>query len=55
MTSLDEKSDVGVHERNRHCDSGTIWKDKPRVLSETLDHGEDIIPAAAVETSGVVA
>ena len=55
MAGLDKEPHVGVHERHRHRDTGTVWKDEAGILPETLDDGEYVIPAAAVETRGVVA
>lgn len=55
MASLDEESDVGVHEGNGHGDGGSVGEDKVGVLAEFLDDGEDVVPSAAVETGGVVA
>lgn len=55
MAGLDEQSDVGVHERDGHGDSRSIWEDKVGVLSEFLDDGEDVIPPTTVEAGRMVA
>lgn len=55
MAGLDEQLDVSVHEGHGHGHSGTVWKNKFGVLTETLDDAEDVIPATAVETRRVVA
>ena len=55
MAGLDQESDVGVHEWDGHGHAGTVGEDELRVLSEALDDGEDVVPAAAVEAGGVVA
>ena len=54
VASLDQKSDVSVHERNSHGDIGTVRKHKARVVTEFLDEGKDVIPSAAVKTGAVV-
>jgi len=54
VASLDEKFDIGVHERHGHRDSRPIRKNKVGVLTEFLDDTEDVIPSAAVESSTVV-
>jgi hypothetical protein len=55
VACLDEELDVGVHEGRGHSDGVAVGEDEVRVLTETLDGIEDVVPAAAVETSGVVA
>lgn len=55
MASLDQKSDIGVHEGYSHGDVVSVRQDKLRVLAEFLDKGKDIIPTATVETGRVVA
>ena len=55
MASFDEKSNVGIHERDGHSDSRSIWEDKIGILSELLDDGEDIVPATTVEAGGMIA
>jgi hypothetical protein len=55
VACLDEELDVGVHEGRGHGDGVAVGKDKVGVLAETLDGAEDVVPAAAVETGGVVA
>jgi hypothetical protein len=54
VASLDEQLHIGIHERHGHGDVGAVGKDKVGVLAELLDEGEDVIPAAAVETGAVV-
>lgn len=54
VAGLNQQPDVGVHEGNSHGDIGTVRQDEVRVLAEVLDEGEDVIPAATVETSAVV-
>ena len=55
MAGLDEKFDVGIHERYGHSNGGAVGKNEVRVLAETLDHGEDVIPSSAVQAGRVVA
>jgi len=55
VASLDQKSDICIHERYGHGDGRSVWKDKLGVVAETLDEAEDVIPATAVETSRMVA
>lgn len=55
VASLDEKTDIRVHERNSHGHGRAIRQNKVGVLAELLDKRKDIIPAAAVETRAVVA
>jgi hypothetical protein len=54
VASLNEKADIGVHERNGHGHGRTVWKNKVGVLAELLDKRKYIVPAAAVETRAVV-
>lgn len=54
VAGLDEQLDVGVHERHGHGDIRAVRQDKVGVLAELLDEGEDVVPAAAVETGAVV-
>jgi hypothetical protein len=54
VASLDEKLDIGIHERHGHGDIGAVGENKVGVLAELLDEGEDVIPAAAVEARAVV-
>jgi hypothetical protein len=54
VASLDEQLHIGIHEGHGHGDVGAVGKDKVGVLAELLDEGEDVIPAAAVETGAVV-
>jgi hypothetical protein len=55
VTGLDEQFDVCVHEGARHGDGVSVGEDEVRVLAETLDGAEDVVPATAVEARGVVA
>ena len=55
VAGLDQQTDVGIHERHGHGDSGTVGQDKVGVLAEALDEREDVIPTATVETGAVVA
>lgn len=54
MASLNQQSDVGVHEGDRHSDSRTVRQDKVGALSELLDEGENVVPTAAVQTGAVL-
>lgn len=54
VAGLDEKLDVSVHEGNSHGDVAAVGKDELRVVAESLDEAEDVIPAATVETGAVV-
>lgn len=54
VASLDEQLHIGVHEWHSHGDIRAVGKDKVGVLAELLDEGEDVIPAAAVETGAVI-
>lgn len=54
MADLDEQLDVGVHEWHGHGNIGAVGQDEVGVLTELFDKGEDVIPAAAVETGAVV-
>lgn len=55
VASLDEKSDICVHERDCHCDVGSVRKDKGGVLTEAFDDREDVVPATTVQTRRMVA
>jgi len=54
MTCLDQKLDVRIHEWHGHGHCGTIWEDKVGVVSEALDHAEDVIPTSAVEAGAMI-
>lgn len=54
VAGLDQQTHVGIHERHSHGDGRTVRQDKVGVLAETLDEGEDVVPATAVETGAVV-
>jgi hypothetical protein len=54
VAGLDEELHVGIHERYGHGDIRAVRKDKVGVLAELFDEGEDVVPAAAVETGAVV-
>ncbi len=54
MTRLDQKLDVGIHERDRHGDGGPIGQDKVGILAELLDDAEDVVPSSAVETRAML-
>lgn len=55
VAGLDQQLDVGVHEGDGHGDAGAVRQNKVGVLAELLDGAENVVPAAAVETSAVVA
>jgi len=55
VAGADEEFDVGGHEGDGHCDGAAVGEDEGGVRAETLDDGEDVVPAAAVEAGGVVA
>jgi hypothetical protein len=55
MACLDEEFDVRIHEWDSHGHCSTIWKDKVGVISEALDHAEDVIPTTAVEAGAMIA
>ena len=55
VAGLDEELDVGIHEGDGHGDGRAVGEDKVGVVAELLDDAEDVVPAAAVETGGVVA
>ena len=55
VASLDEELDVGVHEGDGHGDRAAVGQDEVGVVAEALDHGEDVVPTAAVESRRVVA
>jgi hypothetical protein len=55
MASLYQELDVGVHEWNGHGHSRPIWEHEVRILAETLDHAEDVVPPTAVKARAVVA
>jgi hypothetical protein len=54
VAGLDEQLDVCVHEGTRHGDGVSVGQDEVGVLAEALDCVEDVVPATAVETGGVV-
>jgi hypothetical protein len=54
VAGLDKKLDIGVHEGRSHGDSIAVGQDEVGVLAEALDGVEDVIPATAVQTGGVV-
>jgi hypothetical protein len=54
VASLDEQLHIGIHEWRGHGDVGAVGKNKVGVLAELFDEGEDVIPAAAVETGAVI-
>ncbi len=53
VADLDEAADVVLHPRPTHPDRAAVGHDAVLVLLEDLDVGEDLVPAAAVETGGV--
>jgi hypothetical protein len=55
MTCLDEQFNICVHERNGHGDGITVGKNKIRVLAETLDGVEDVVPSATIEARRMIA
>ena len=54
MAGFDEESHVCVHEWDGHGHGGTIGQDELAILSESLDHREDVIPSTTVEARGVI-
>jgi hypothetical protein len=54
VTGVDEKADVGIHEPDLHCDVLAVRQYSALVHSAFLDKAEDIIPAPAIQTAGVV-
>lgn len=55
VAGLNEKLDIGVHERNGHGDGVAIWKYEVRVLAEALDCVEDVVPSTAVKSGRMIA
>ena len=54
MASLNEESDVGIHEANFHRHVFAVRQDSTSVEPSLLDEAEDIVPASAIQTRGVV-
>ena len=54
VACFDEKLDVGIHERNSHCDSGAVRQNEFGALTEFLDHAEDVIPSTAIQARTMV-
>ena len=54
VACFDEKLDVGIHERNSHCDSGAVRQNELGALTEFFDHAEDVIPSTAVQARTMV-
>jgi hypothetical protein len=55
VACLDEKLNVGIHERYGHGHRVTVWKNEVGVLAEALDSVENVVPTSAVEACRVVA
>lgn len=55
VTGLDQQLDVRIHERYCHSDCRTVWQYEIRILAELLNHAEDVVPSATVQTSAMVA
>src|SRR6185312_5736765 len=55
MAGLDAELGVAAHEVRGHGDLRAVGKEDGGVGGELLDEGEDVVPAAAVEASGVLA
>ena len=55
VACLDKQFNVCVHEWYSHSNGCSVGKDEVRVLAETLDDAEDVIPSSAVETTAVIA
>src|SRR5215218_10008573 len=54
VAGLDGKQRVGAHERNGHRHRVAV-REEHVVIAKLLDVGEDVVPPAAVEASGVLA
>lgn len=54
VTGLDKELDVGIHEGGSHGHGIAVWENEVRVLTETLDSVEDVIPTTAVQARRVV-
>ena len=55
MARLDEELRVRTHERDGHRHLGAVGEDELRPVAELLDDAEDVVPAARVQTGGVLA
>ena len=55
VAGLDEQLDVGVQEVAVHRYLRAVGEDEFGALAEFLDEAENVVPAAAVETGGVIA
>ena len=54
VTCPDEKLDIGIHERDRHCYCGAVRQDEIGIVTELFDHAEDVIPSTAIQARTVV-
>src|SRR5260370_20398440 len=55
MTRLDQQLNVGVQEVPVHGDLRAIWQHELRRVSKFLDEAKNVIPAATVESGGMIA
>src|ERR1700674_1405957 len=55
VADLDQQLDVSIQESPVHRNLCAIGKNEPRMIAKFLDEAEDVIPAPAVESGGVVA
>ena len=54
VACLDEKLNIRIHERNRHCDCGAVRQNEVGILTKFFDDAEDIIPSTAIQPRTVV-
>ena len=55
VTGLNQQIHVRLQEVPVHGDFGAVGKHEARMIAEFLDKAEDIIPAPAIETGGMIA
>jgi len=54
MTGLDQELNVRVHEGHRHGHISPVRQHKLRIVPQSLDGGEDVVPATTVEAGSVL-
>ena len=54
VACLYEQLYISIHEWYGHSHRRAVWQDEIGALAELLDHAEDIIPSAAVQSRAVI-
>lgn len=55
VARLDQQFHVRIHEWRGHGNRGSVGQNKVRILAETLDDAENVVPSATVQARAVVA